>query len=88
MEITANVNCRAKVVLTGIGSMLLNKYIADEASYLTDEQKIHVFGQVNFKSGDSFTCMFWELMRIFGEYFYHGCEAPFLENKIILNDGI
>ena len=88
MEITINVNYGASVVLTENGANAINKYIEEEAYFLTDEQKVHVFGRAHFEKGDSFNGMLWDLMHIFGKSLYHGCEALFLGNKITLDDRI
>ena len=87
MKIPVNVNYGASVILTENGANVMNKYI-EEAYFLTDEQKVHVFGRAHFEKGDSFNGMLWDLMHIFGKSLYHGCEALFLGNKITLDDSI
>lgn len=88
MKITANVNWGASVILTEVGANIINKYIGEEAPFLTDEQKIHVFGKSHFEKEDTYSGMLWDLMHIFGDSFYHGCDTPFLGNRILLDDRI
>lgn len=88
MKIPVNVNYGASVILTEDGANVMNKYIEEEAYFLTGEQKVHVFGRSHFEKGDTFNGMLWDVMHIFGKSLYHGCEALFLGNKITLDDRI
>jgi hypothetical protein len=88
MKIPVNVNYGASVILTEDGANVINKCIEEEAYFLTDEQRAHLFGKSHFEKGDTFNGMLWDLMRIFGKSFYHGCGALFLGNKITLDDSV
>jgi hypothetical protein len=87
MKFTVNINWGASVVLTEAGASVLNRYIENE-KYLTEEQKKLLFGKAYFNAGDTFCCVLWDMMRIFGDSLYHGCEIPFFENKVILDDAL
>jgi len=88
MKITINVNWRSSVILTEAGANVINSYMEKETPYLTSEEKALIFGKDNFKKGDVFKGPLWDTMRIFGDSFYNGCDIPFLENKILIDDKV
>lgn len=69
MKITLNVNETVKVKLTDRGRAILLK-----EKYPKDEDSL---GYSKWR--------LWELMSIFGEHLYNGCELTF-ENEIIIHE--
>lgn len=65
-------NVEATVKLTTKGEKILREHFKQYPRLIKiDENK-------NYKTS------LWEIMRIFGEHFYNGCEIPFEKNLIML----
>lgn len=88
MSTNINVNVLTKVILTDAGAKVINDYIKNNnvIRYLTDEQIKTLFGQNKFKSGDTYKSTLWEIMNIFGKSMYMGCETPFYNNELTLDE--
>jgi hypothetical protein len=67
-----NINQTCKVKLTEKGKKILFEYYRDWPGVPEDklEKEFHL----------------WELMQIFGPHVYNGCEIPFVNNVIDLNE--
>lgn len=71
MEI--NINKIVSVTLTEQGATILNR-------------SIYNYGHKEWKHNDIYSSELWLIMAIFGEHLYNGCDIPFVNNKITIDD--
>ena len=73
-----NMNNTAEVVLTKRGAQILND---------SDERFIFVHTHNGpYSEGETFSSELWNIMRIFGNYLYNGCDIPFVSNNILIKE--
>lgn len=74
---TYNVNDIARVKLTEKGYSVYNEYVADT----------HLMNKVDLNSVDKILeTELWEIMVIFGNYFYVGSTPVFVDNEISIQE--
>jgi len=85
-EESINVNRIARVILTESGAKVVNEYIENDDTIrrLSKDQIKTLFGQNEFKSGDTYKSSLWDIMNIFGKSMYMGCDVPFYHNELTL----
>lgn len=76
-----NVNDYVKVELTQLGADILNRHNARSNESMTFVG-IDLALKVDYKAGDWYKDQFWSILRLFGDYFILGSEAPFMYYEV------
>lgn len=76
-----NVNDYVKVELTGLGANILNKHNARSNESMA-AIGIDLVSKTDYKAGDWYKDQFWSILRLFGDHFILGSEAPFMYYEV------
>ena len=76
-----NVNDYVKVELTELGANILNKHNARSNENMA-AIGIDLVSKTDYKAGDWYKDQFWSILRLFGDYFILGSEAPFMYYEV------
>lgn len=76
-----NVNDYVKVELTELGANVLNKHNARSNESMA-AIGIDLVSKTDYKAGDWYKDQFWSILRLFGEHFILGSEAPFVNYEV------
>lgn len=69
-----NLNDRVAVRLTERGIVVYNRHYINTPNAIL----------ISYNPEVIFNFQLWELFSIFGEFMWHGCEIPFIDNEITL----
>ena len=78
-----NLNKNVQVILTKKGAKILNQYNENIRKVLNNTT-FYKYYPITYIEGDTYENMLWEIMRIFGNDLFNGCETPFKNNEILI----